>query len=274
MEMVKISCLLTLVALLLFISSCQQAVREPSPLPLSQDRDGPVLDKTSLATPGASLAVPTSDPYQNKRLEMVESTILRRGVGDEDVLRAMQTVPRHLFVLEEYLDQAYADHPLPIGYGQTISQPYIVAWMTELLELEPGDKVLEIGTGSGYQAAVLAELGYVDVYSIEIIPELAERAAQTLEAAGYSGLHLIQGDGYYGWEEHAPFDAIIVTAAPDHLPSPLADQLTEDGRIVIPIGPPGGYQSLWRFVVEQGELVAYNLGGVAFVPFTRSDQAP
>jgi protein-L-isoaspartate(D-aspartate) O-methyltransferase len=204
---------------------------------------------------------------------MVAQTIAARGVADEEVLGAMRTVPRHLFVLPEYLSQAYADHPLPIGYGQTISQPYIVAWMTELLELEEGDKVLEIGTGSGYQAAVLAELGYVEVYSIEIIPELAERAAKTLEAAGYSGLQLKQGDGYYGWEENAPFDAIIVTAAPDHLPPPLAAQLTDDGRIVIPIGPPGGYQTLWQFVVESGELVGYNLGGVAFVPFTRAEES-
>lgn len=228
-----------------------------------------------VAPPSASFQAlqPSADPYESQRLQMVEKTIVARGVTDEDVLRAMRTVPRHLFVLDEYLSQAYADHPLPIGYGQTISQPYIVAWMTELLELEPGDKVLEIGTGSGYQAAVLAELGYVDVYSIEIIPELAERAAQNLEKAGYTGLHLKQGDGYYGWEEFAPFDAIIVTAAPDHLPPPLVEQLSENGRIVIPIGPPGGYQTLWKFVFEEGELIGYNLGGVAFVPFTREEGA-
>jgi protein-L-isoaspartate(D-aspartate) O-methyltransferase len=148
----------------------------------------------------------------------------------------------------------------------------MVAWMTELLELESGDKVLEIGTGSGYQAAVLAELGYVEVYSIEIIPELAMQAALNLDSAGYTGQHLKQGDGYFGWEEYAPYDAIIVTAAPDHLPPPLTDQLTEDGIIVIPIGPPGGYQTLWRFVVEEGELVAYNMGFVSFVPFTREGQ--
>jgi protein-L-isoaspartate(D-aspartate) O-methyltransferase len=147
----------------------------------------------------------------------------------------------------------------------------MVAWMTELLELKSGDKVLEIGTGSGYQAAVLAELGYVDVYTIEIIPELADQAAENLEEAGYFDLFLKQGDGYFGWEEYAPFDAIIVTAAPDHLPLPLVAQLAEDGRIVIPIGPPGGYQTLWRFVVEEDKLVAYNLGFVAFVPFTRED---
>jgi protein-L-isoaspartate(D-aspartate) O-methyltransferase len=207
---------------------------------------------------------------------MVRDTIEARGIRDPDVLRAMTAVPRHRFVPQEYLDQAYADHPLPIGYGQTISQPYIVAWMTELLELQPGEKVLEIGTGSGYQAAVLAELGTVEVYSIEIVPELAESAAERLQALGYTQVTVKQGDGYYGWEEHAPFDAIIVTAAPDHLPSPLVAQLTAGGRIVIPIGPPGFFQTLWKFVNENGELKAYNLGGVAFVPLTGpgAEQAP
>jgi protein-L-isoaspartate(D-aspartate) O-methyltransferase len=207
---------------------------------------------------------------------MVRDTIEARGIRDPDVLRAMTAVPRHRFVPQEYLDQAYADHPLPIGYGQTISQPYIVAWMTELLELQPGEKVLEIGTGSGYQAAVLAELGTVEVYSIEIVPELAESAAERLQALGYTQVTVKQGDGYYGWEEHAPFDAIIVTAAPDHLPSPLVAQLTAGGRIVIPIGPPDFFQTLWKFVNENGELKAYNLGGVAFVPLTGpgAEQAP
>jgi protein-L-isoaspartate(D-aspartate) O-methyltransferase len=154
--------------------------------------------------------------------------------------------------------------PLADWLWQTISQPYIVAWMTELLDLQDGDRVLEIGTGSGYQAAVLAELGNVEVYSIEIVPELAQSAAQRLVDLGYTDVHVRQGDGYYGWSEAAPFDAIIVTAAPDHLPAPLVAQLAEGGSIVIPIGPPGGYQSLWRFAQEEGELVA--AGGVAFVP--------
>jgi len=208
------------------------------------------------------------DGLAEERLSMVESTIVERGVSDPDVVRAMQTVPRHRFVPADYVDQAYADHPLPIGYGQTISQPYIVAWMTELLALQPGEKVLEIGTGSGYQAAVLAELGDIDVYSIEIVPELAEQAATRLRDLGYSDVHVKQGDGYYGWEEYAPFDVIIVTAAPDHLPAPLAQQLKDGGRLVIPIGPPGGYQSLWQFVKDGDELHAYNMGGVIFVPFT------
>ncbi|MCU0519967.1 MAG: protein-L-isoaspartate(D-aspartate) O-methyltransferase [Anaerolineae bacterium] len=214
---------------------------------------------------------------------MVRSTIGARGVTDADILEAMRRVPRHRFVPPSYLDQAYEDHPLPIGYGQTISQPYIVAWMTELLALQPGEKVLEIGTGSGYQAAVLAELGRqpsfrrpssgeslpgIEVYTIEIVPELAERAIQTLTELGYSEVECLEGDGYYGWAEHAPFDAIIVTAAPDHVPQPLVQQINEGGRLVIPIGPPGGYQSLWRFRLEDGELVAENVGAVVFVPFT------
>jgi protein-L-isoaspartate(D-aspartate) O-methyltransferase len=210
-------------------------------------------------------------PVQDFALErdvLVSQTIIQRGVIDPDVIRAMRETPRHLFVPEDYQRMAYKDHPLPIGYGQTISQPYIVALMTEALTLQPGDKVLEIGTGSGYQAAVLAELGYVEVYSIEIIPELAEQAANNLEHAGYTEIHLKQGDGYFGWEAHAPYDAIIVTAAPDHLPQPLVNQLSETGRLVIPIGPKGGFQSLWRFVLEPEGLKAYNLGGVSFVPFT------
>jgi len=208
------------------------------------------------------------DAFTQARLELVKNYIEGAGITNEDVLRAMRTVPRHKFVPPDYLDQAYEDHALPIGYGQTISQPYIVAWMTELLGLQPGEKVLEIGTGSGYQAAVLAELGYVDIYTIEIVPELAENAATRLQDQGYAAVRVKQGDGYYGWPEYAPFDAIIVTAAPDHLPAPLAEQLADSGRLVIPIGPAGLYQSLWKFVKEDGELKAYNMGGVIFVPFT------
>jgi len=200
---------------------------------------------------------------------MVLETIKGRGITDEDVLKAMRAVPRHLFVPESERDYAYGDHPLPIGYGQTISQPYIVALMTDLLELKRGDKVLEVGTGSGYQAAILAEIPGVEVYTIEIIPELAKSAHELLESLDYADLHCKQGDGYYGWPEEAPFDAIIVTAAPDHMPQPLADQLAKGGRMVIPIGPRGGYQTLWKFVKqEDGELKAFNMGGVAFVPLT------
>lgn len=208
------------------------------------------------------------EDFEERRLRMVETTIEARGVTDEQVLVAMRTVPRHVFVPSDVRDLSYGDHPLPIGYGQTISQPYIVAWMTELLELKPGEKVLEIGTGSGYQAAVLAELEGVEVYSIEIVPELAEGAANLLEDLGYTDVKVKQGDGYYGWPEYVPFDAIIVTAAPDHLPAPLVEQLIEGGRLVIPIGPPGGYQMLWKFVKTGEDVTAYSLGGVAFVPFT------
>lgn len=267
--MKKAACLLVCVILLLAVTSCNDSAESASPAPIPTNKDNAAQLTPSITDADSPSDFPTEEPYTELRQRLVDITIEGRGISDPEVLRVMRTVPRHVFVPEEYRRLAYGDHPLPIGYGQTISQPFIVAQMTELLELEPGDRVLEIGTGSGYQAAVLAELGNMDVYSIEIIPELAEQAANNLKEAGYSGLHLKQGDGYFGWEEHAPFDAIIVTAAPDHLPPSLADQLTEDGRIVIPIGPPGGYQTLWQFVVEDGELVAYNLGLVSFVPFTR-----
>lgn len=227
----------------------------------------PETSVTPVLTSSPSTQDIETDRYLQAQQELVEE-IDALGVQDPKVLQVMASVPRHKFVPEKYLDQAYDNHPLPIGYGQTISQPYIVAWMTELLELQPGEKVLEIGTGSGYQAAVLAELGDVDVYSIEIVPELAESAAERLQELGYTNIHTKQGDGYYGWPEYAPYDAIIVTAAPDHLPAPLAEQLKEDGRLVIPIGPVGWVQSLWKFVYEEGELKGYNLGGVSFVPFT------
>ena len=235
---------------------------ETLPIPSPTTQTVPTASPTEAAT-----RLP-EDRYRGVREVMVARTIEARGVTDTGVLQAMRSVPRHDFVPEAYVNQAYEDHPLPIGYGQTISQPYIVAWMTELLDLQPGEKVLEIGTGSGYQAAVLAELEGIDVYTIEIVPELAELAAERLRAPAYSHVATRQGDGYYGWPEHAPYDAIIVTAAPDHLPQPLVAQLTAGGRLVIPIGPPGSYQDLWRFANEDGELRAENMGGVIFVPFT------
>lgn len=198
---------------------------------------------------------------------MVAEQIAPRGIDNEAVLEVMRSVPRHKFVPDDMVPLAYQDHPLPIGYGQTISQPFIVALMTQTLNPEPGQKILEIGTGSGYQAAVLAELG-VEVYTVEIIPELAAQAAQRLTEMGYDNIHTLHADGYFGWQEFAPFDAIIVTAAPDHLPQPLANQLVEGGRLVIPIGPVGFLQTLWLFEKSEGELTATNLGGVTFVPLT------
>lgn len=211
--------------------------------------------------------------YQTQRSEMARRSALMFDLKDSRVIAAVETVPRHLFVPEEVRFLAYDDTPLPIGFGQTISAPYMVAWMTEELELRPGERVLEIGTGSGYQAAILAEMGIVEVYSIEIVPELAQRAAALLRSMDYDELHLTQGDGYFGRQEHAPFDAIIVTASPDHLPSPLVEQLAEGGRMLIPIGPPGGYQSMWKFVKQDGNLTARNLGGVIFVPLV-SEREP
>ncbi len=220
-----------------------------------------------LPGPTVSAAVTAEvDPFAAQRDRMVDFQIADRGVLDPDVLRVMRTVPRHEFVLPQYLDQAYADHPLPIGYGQTISQPYIVALMTEKSGVKRGDRVLDVGTGSGYQAAILAALG-AEVYSIEIIPELAQSADERLKRLDYPVV-VKQGDGYYGWEEYAPFDAIIVAAAPDHVPQPLVRQLKEGGRLVIPIGPQGSYQTLWQFTRRGDELEAVNLGGVAFVPLT------
>ena len=210
---------------------------------------------------------PVSDHFAALRQEMVRSDIQGRGINDERVLRAMRTVPRHEFVLPEYLSQAYVDFPLSIGYGQTISAPSIVAVMTELLEIERDSKVLEIGTGSAYQAAILAELTD-HVYSVEIVEPLCEAAKERLLRLGYANVVVDCRDGYYGWEEHAPYDAIIVTCAPDHIPQPLINQLADGGRMVIPVGPPGFYQVLWRVERHGEEITSERLMGVGFVPLT------
>jgi protein-L-isoaspartate(D-aspartate) O-methyltransferase len=211
------------------------------------------------------------DNFAEQREELVRTGVEDWGVSDPVTLEAMRTVPRHEFVPPDYLDQAYANHPLPIGYGQTISQPYIVGLMTEALALEPDDKVLEIGTGSGYQAAILAEI-VDEVYTIEIVGALADSARERLEQQGYDNVHVRHADGYYGWEEEAPFDGIIVTAAPDHVPQPLVNQLASGGRMVIPVGPVGGYQELWLLERKGDKITSTSLGGVRFVPLTRGEQ--
>jgi protein-L-isoaspartate(D-aspartate) O-methyltransferase len=178
---------------------------------------------------------PTAHHFHSERLRMVEEQIHCRGIDDPAVLAALSRVPRHLFVPGAGSPEAYADTPLPIGYGQTISQPYIVALMSSLLAVKPGDRVLEIGTGSGYQAAVLAELG-AEVWTLEIVEPLGEQARQTLAGLGYRNVHVRVGDGYRGWPEQAPFDGIIVTAAPPQIPKPLLDQVKAGGHIVLPVG--------------------------------------
>jgi len=199
---------------------------------------------------------------------MVKYQIEARDVHHQATLEAMRIVPRHEFVPAEMRRFAYDDRPLAIGFGQTISQPYIVAFMTSAIDPEPGDRVLEIGTGSGYQAAVLAEI-VQDVYTIEIVPELGIRAEKILKALGYKNIHPRIGDGYNGWPEEAPFDAIIVTAAPEKIPPPLINQLKEGGKLIIPVGPRYSYQSLQLLTRENGKIKIKNLLPVSFVPFTR-----
>jgi protein-L-isoaspartate(D-aspartate) O-methyltransferase len=216
---------------------------------------------------GSRAMVPAeADADAARRARMVESQIVARGVRDPRVLDAMRKVPRHLFVEPSQREQAYEDHPLPIGSNQTISQPYIVALMTELLELPPKARVLEIGTGSGYQSAVLAEMG-AEVWSIEIVPELARAASDALERTGYERVQVRAGDGYRGWPEHAPFDGIVVTAAPERIPEPLLDQLAPGGRMVIPVG--GFFQELKVFRKEaDGSITEKDIIPVRFVPMT------
>jgi protein-L-isoaspartate(D-aspartate) O-methyltransferase len=200
---------------------------------------------------------------------MVRTQIERRGIEDKAVLEAMSTVARHRFVPEDYRKRAYRDSPLPIGHGQTISQPYIVAAMTELVRPAATMKVLEIGTGSGYQAAVLAHL--VDqVYTIEIVEPLAHSARRLLQQQGYDNISIRQGDGYFGWEQHAPYDAIVVTAAAQYIPPPLLKQLKPGGRMIIPVGSPFFVQRL--MLVEKdadGDISSHSVMSVRFVPFTR-----
>jgi len=202
---------------------------------------------------------------------MVEQNIKTRGVRDPRVLSAMQKVKRHLFVDDKQLDKAYNDHPLPIGEGQTISQPYVVALMTEAAGLKGNEKVLEIGTGSGYQAAILAEI-VKSVFTIEIKKGLYEQARERLQKLGYSNVQVRYGDGYFGWESEAPFDIIMVTASANHIPPPLISQLKEGGRLIIPLGSTVFHQNLTLVRKEKGKPLVTELGGVVFVPMTGEAQ--
>ncbi|MCK5358376.1 MAG: protein-L-isoaspartate(D-aspartate) O-methyltransferase [Elusimicrobiales bacterium] len=207
--------------------------------------------------------------FKTKRESMVKTQIENRGIKDKKVLGAMLKVERHEFVPLELRNYAYKDRPLPIGKGQTISQPYIVALMTELLELKGGEKVLEVGTGSGYQAAVLARLAK-KIYTIEIIPELAAGAEKLLKNLGYENVEIKAGDGWLGWKEHAPFDAIIVTCAPGEMPLRLIEQLADDGRMVLPLGT--GYQELKLIRKTKGVIKIENIAPVRFVPMIKKKE--
>jgi protein-L-isoaspartate(D-aspartate) O-methyltransferase len=206
--------------------------------------------------------------YAVARERMVTEQIISRGVTDQSTLQAMRKVPRHLFIPKEYESEAYDDNPLPIGYGQTISQPYIVAYMTEVAEPDPSKTALEVGTGSGYQAAVLAET-VKSVHSIEIVPELAMESAERLKKLGYKNITVKYGDGYNGWKEFSPFDIIIVTAAAEQIPQPLIDQLAENGRLVIPVGAPLAVQELILLIKKDGKIEKRRMTFVRFVPFKR-----
>jgi len=250
---------------------------EPGTLQTGQEGE-PASAKAEQAQPSWSPPMPTAVAERKQerermvRVQIAQGFLGRDPVSDTAVLQAMRTAPRHRFVPQDLQDQAYADTPLPIGKGQTISQPYMVAAMTELLQLNPESRVLEIGTGSGYQAAVLAHLT-PHVYSIEIIKALAEQAGSTLQNQGYKDIRIRNADGYFGWPEAAPFDAIIVTCAAGHLPQPLWEQLKPGGRIVIPIG---GTYAVQRLVVvkkaEDGSRSSRTVMAVRFVPMTGKAQ--
>ena len=209
------------------------------------------------------------DEFETMRRSMVKTQIERRGVKDEKVLDAMRKVERHKFVPEQYIEHSYEDRPLPIGEGQTISQPYIVALMTEVLELDSTQKVLEVGTGSGYQAAVLAEI-CDSVYTIEIVEALGKRSKKLLAELGYENLKVKVGDGYKGWEEYSPFDGVIVTCAPSHVPQPLIDQMAEGGKMVIPVDVAFG-QDLILLIKKDGKVERKSIIPVRFVPMTKDD---
>ncbi len=211
----------------------------------------------------------TGDSFQALRNHMVKNQIEARGISDKKVIEAFRNVERHRFVLPEFIRYAYSDSPLPIDEGQTISQPYIVAYMTEILNLKRTDKVLEIGTGSGYQAAILAEL-CDSVFTIEIFEKLAQKAVKVFEELGYDNIHAKTGDGYMGWQEFAPFDAVIVTCSPTKVPEPLKEQLAEGGRMIIPVGE-SPVQNLVLLKKRKGKLRQENVLPVRFVPMVDSE---
>jgi protein-L-isoaspartate(D-aspartate) O-methyltransferase len=220
-----------------------------------------------LTSPGSADVVSDSAEFKKARDHMVKTTIKNRGISDPNVLAAMQSVPRHCFVPKKLLSVAYSDRPLPIGEGQTISQPYVVALMTEILQPKKNHRILEIGTGSGYQAAVLGQVAN-HVYTIEIKKKLHHKATKTLKSLGYTAIKTRHSDGYFGWPEQAPFDAIMITAAIDHIPPPLLKQLKDGGRLALPLGNPFSYQNL-VLVTKQGEdLSVKQITGVLFVPMT------
>jgi len=236
-----------------------------------------ILFATCLAwTPALIGQEETDDPYESRRDRLVdsltESGFGKKGIEDENVLEAMRATPRHKFVPDRLVTQAYRDTPLPIGHGQTISQPYIVAYMTDMLDVDEDDVVLEIGTGSGYQAAVLSEI-VKEVYTIEIIEPLGEQAKKVFDELGYDNIHAKIGDGYFGWEDHAPYDGIIVTAAASHVPPPLVEQLKPGAKMVIPVGPPFQVQNLMLVEKnEDGTVRQRNVMPVRFVPLTRGEE--
>ena len=205
--------------------------------------------------------------YREARKEMVSTQIRLRGVSNKDVLSAMIEVPRHSFVPKKLVSQAYEDHPVPIGQGQTISQPYVVALMTESLKLKGDERVLEIGTGSGYQAAILARVAK-EVYSIEIKERLYKKASKVLQSMGFTNVKTRHGDGYFGWAEAAPFDCIMITAAIDHIPPPLLKQLKKGGRLILPLGNPFSYQNLSMVTKYDNDYSVRQITGVLFVPMT------
>ena len=204
--------------------------------------------------------------YKSLRENMIRDQIISRGIRDKKVLNALRKVPRHIFVDQSYKNSAYDDRPLPIGYGQTISQPYIVALMTESLNLSGNEKVLEIGTGSGYQVAVLAQISK-EVYTVEIVTPLYRKNKKLLKK--YKNIEMSNHDGYLGWEEHSPYDRIIVTAAPDHIPQPFIEQLADGGIMVIPVGPSSWNQILYKVIKNGSEIRKISICDVAFVPLTR-----